>query len=196
MLCRSYDVIEILVATLFRFKIYLPLCRINANSITATNFIVAILCVVRAPSIAPNVMLFCAVCTRGRLLCRSESRVSYSRSLSFGVGTSNIASKPEKNDAWIKWPQFCRWHFQHIHGDVIKEKQFPRYCPFVRGIQRSRWIPRTKASDAEFSLICVRINDWVNSRKAGDLRRHRGHHDVSVMFSWQEYVVLGFKFRF
>ena len=32
-----------------------------------------------------------------------------------------------------------------------------------------------------FSLICVRINDWVNNREAGDLRRHKGHYDVSVM---------------
>ena len=32
-----------------------------------------------------------------------------------------------------------------------------------------------------FSLICARINDWVNKREAGDLRRHRGHYDVSVM---------------
>ena len=32
-----------------------------------------------------------------------------------------------------------------------------------------------------FSLICAWINDWVNNREAGDLRRHRGHYDVTVM---------------
>ena len=32
-----------------------------------------------------------------------------------------------------------------------------------------------------FSLICVWINDWVNNREAGDLRRYLGHHDVNVM---------------
>ena len=32
-----------------------------------------------------------------------------------------------------------------------------------------------------FSLICVWINDWVNNRKAGDLRRYRAHYDVIVM---------------
>ena len=32
-----------------------------------------------------------------------------------------------------------------------------------------------------FSLICVRINDWVNNREAGDLRGFRGHYDVIVM---------------
>ena len=28
----------------------------------------------------------------------------------------------------------------------------------------------------------LRINGWVNNREAGDLRRHRGHYDVNVMF--------------
>ena len=35
------------------------------------------------------------------------------------------------------------------HDDVIKWKHFPRYWPFVRVIHRSRWIPHTKASDAD-----------------------------------------------
>ena len=38
---------------------------------------------------------------------------------------------------------------QRKHDDVIKWKHFPRNWPFVRGIHRSRWIPHTKASDAE-----------------------------------------------
>ena len=44
--------------------------------------------------------------------------------------------------------------------------------------------PHTKASDAElwcFFFICVWINDWVNNREAGDLRRHHCHYDVMVM---------------
>ena len=52
-----------------------------------------------------------------------------------------------------------------------------------------RWIPLTKASDAEllmFSLIRTRINDWVNNRKAGNLRCHRAHYDVTVMKSKQK----------
>ena len=35
------------------------------------------------------------------------------------------------------------------HDDVIKWKHFPRNWLFVRGIHRSRWIPHTKASDAD-----------------------------------------------
>ena len=32
-----------------------------------------------------------------------------------------------------------------------------------------------------FSFIYVRINGWVNNRKAGDLRRQSAHYDVTVM---------------
>ena len=33
-----------------------------------------------------------------------------------------------------------------------------------------------------FTLICARINGWVNNREAGDLRRYRSHYDVIVMW--------------
>ena len=32
-----------------------------------------------------------------------------------------------------------------------------------------------------FSLICARINCWVNNGETGDLRRHRAHYGVIVM---------------
>ena len=56
-----------------------------------------------------------------------------------------------------------------------------------------RWIPRTKASDAElwfFSLICSWINGWVNDGEAGDFRRHRAHYDVTVMKGWCTWILL------
>ena len=31
------------------------------------------------------------------------------------------------------------------------------------------------------SLISAWINDWVNNREAGDLRRHRAHYDVTII---------------
>ena len=49
-----------------------------------------------------------------------------------------------------------------------------------------RWIPLTKASDAELSCFLWSapwINGWVNNRDAGDLKRYRGHYDVTVMIS-------------
>ena len=32
-----------------------------------------------------------------------------------------------------------------------------------------------------FSLICARMDDWLNNREAGDMRRHRDHYDVTVI---------------
>ena len=79
---------------------------------------------------------------------------------------------------------FYIWWILANHDDVIKWKHFPRYWPFVRGIHRS---PVTSPHKGQwrgaliFSLICVWIKGWVNNREAGDLRRYRGHYDVSVM---------------
>ena len=40
--------------------------------------------------------------------------------------------------------------------------------------------PVTRSFDV-FFFICVWINNWVNNREAGDLRRYSGHYDVIVM---------------
>ena len=67
------------------------------------------------------------------------------------------------------------------HDDVIKWKHFPRYWSWLpanspyKGQWRGAWM---------FSLICTWINGCVNNRAAGDLRRHRAHYDVSVMYRW------------
>ena len=75
-------------------------------------------------------------------------------------------------------------YFIGIHDGVIKWKHIPRYWPFVRGLHRSPVNSRHKGQwrgALLFSLICACINDWVNNRDAGDLRRHRAHYDVTVM---------------
>ena len=71
-----------------------------------------------------------------------------------------------------------------MHDDVIKWKHFPRNWPFVRGIHRSPVNSPHKGqwrAALMFSLICVWINDWINNREAGVLRRHRDHYDAIVM---------------
>ena len=55
----------------------------------------------------------------------------------------------------------------YLHDDVIKWKRFPRYWPFVRGIHRSPVNSPHKGQwrgALMFSLICTRINTWVNNR--------------------------------
>ena len=78
---------------------------------------------------------------------------------------------------------------RYIHDDVIKWKHFPRYWPFVPGIHRSTANSPRKGQwggALMFSLICARINSWVNNREAGDLRHQRGNYDVIVVecFLW------------
>ena len=71
-----------------------------------------------------------------------------------------------------------------IHDDVIKWKHFRVTEPLCREFTGHRWIPLTKASDAEFwmlSLIRAWINGWVNNYEAGDLRRHQAHYGVTVI---------------
>ena len=87
---------------------------------------------------------------------------------------------------WLSTRAWCVWH--GMHDDVIKWKHFPRYWPFVRGIHRSPVNSPHKGQwrgALMFTLICARINVWVNNRKAGDLRRYRVHYDVIVMV-WQQ----------
>ena len=71
-----------------------------------------------------------------------------------------------------------------FHDDVIKLETFSAYWPFVRGIYRSPVNSLHKGQwrgALVFSLICIWINGWENSREAGDLGRYRAHYYVIVM---------------
>ena len=78
------------------------------------------------------------------------------------------------------------------HYGVIKWEYFPRYWPFVRGIpvtvnspHKGQW-----CGTLVFSLICAWISGWVNNLEAGDLRRHHGHYDVTVMIASNKKCIL------
>ena len=82
-------------------------------------------------------------------------------------------------------------HFDELDDDVIKWKHFPRYWPFVRGIHRSPVNSPHKGKwrgALMFSLICVRINGWVNNGEASDLRCHRARCDAIVMCSFMTWM--------
>ena len=56
--------------------------------------------------------------------------------------------------------------------------------PLCEEFAGHRWIPPHKGQwrgTLMISLICARIDRWVNTREAGDLRRRRSHYDVIVM---------------
>ena len=71
-----------------------------------------------------------------------------------------------------------------FHDDVIKWKHFPLYWPFLRGLHRSHENSLHKGQwrgALMFSLICTRINGWVNNRETDDLRRLCAHYNVILM---------------
>ena len=57
----------------------------------------------------------------------------------------------------------------HLCGEFTGPDEFPAQRPVARSF--------------DVFFICVWINDWVNNREAGDVRRYRGHYDVIVMIS-------------
>ena len=70
------------------------------------------------------------------------------------------------------------------HDDVVKREHFPHHWPVVRGIHLSSVDSPQKGQwrvALMFSLICAWTNCWANNRDAGDLRRHRVHHDITVI---------------
>ena len=84
----------------------------------------------------------------------------------------------------LKYLDCILCHIYPWHDDVIKWNIIRVTGPLCGEFTGHRWIPRTKASDAE--LWCFLwsgpwTNGWVNNREAGDFRRHCAHYDVSVM---------------
>ena len=86
-------------------------------------------------------------------------------------------------EASIRTRAFREYALQHMMTSW-NGKHVSRYWPFVWGIHRSPVNSPHKGQwcgALMFSLICGWINDWVNNREAGDLRRYRAHYDVTVM---------------
>ena len=94
-----------------------------------------------------------------------------------------IGPSPPAKTGWIS-VEIGPWisYYIHVeHDDVIKWKHFPRYWPLnspvpVNSPHKGQW-----RGALMFTLICARINGWVNNREPGDLRRYRAHYDVIVM---------------
>ena len=101
----------------------------------------------------------------------------------FREPSNDAVSTSQRSVPWETSLIASRWK---IHDDVIKWKHFPRYSPFVRGIHRGPVNSPHKGQwrgALMFSFICTRINGLVNNGGAGDLRRHRAHYDVIVMYT-------------
>ena len=78
---------------------------------------------------------------------------------------------------------FTTWYQIYSRHRVTKQRHFPCYWPFVRGIH---WSPVDSPRKGQwrgsliFSLICAWTNGWANNHDACVLRRYRAHYDVTV----------------
>ena len=82
---------------------------------------------------------------------------------------SYVLSSPETNH-YFKLTS-SNGNISRVTGPLCGEFTGPGEFPAQRPVTRSLM----------FSLICARINGWVNNRYAGDLRRNQVHYDVIVM---------------
>ena len=70
------------------------------------------------------------------------------------------------------------------HDDVMTWEGFPHYWPFSWWRHQMETFSASLAicaGNSWFTLICARINGWINNREAGDLRRRCTHYDAIVM---------------
>ena len=110
-------------------------------------------------------MIVCKFCIQGCVRCNLEM-CSVSRIVRLSIALSDMCEV-----LLMTW-----WRHQM--------ETFSRYWPFVRGIHRS---PLNSPHKGQWrgalivSLIYAWINGWINNHEAGDLRRRRAHHDVTVM---------------
>ena len=108
-------------------------------------------------------------------------------SIGLDNGLRRIGDKPLSEPMLNRFTDAYMRVYRGDHDDVIKWKHFPRNWPFVRRIPRSPVNSPHKGQwrgALMFTLICARINGWVSTREAGDLRRYRPHFDVIVMISY------------
>ena len=119
------------------------------------------------------------------------------------VGLGGRLTKP-----WAKWTYIIEY-LQWRHGPVphpvqvkimmtsSKWKHFPRYWPFVRGIHRSRWIPHTKASDAELWWFLWSAPEytmgpwgWWFETPSWSLWRHCNANEIKGQWWWKHFRVV------
>ena len=69
-----------------------------------------------------------------------------------------------------------------IHDHVIKWKPFPCYWPLCEEFTSHNFPQRPVTELWCFLWSAPQSSSWANNGDAGDLRRHRTHYDVTVMF--------------
>ena len=140
---------------------------------------------IRISSYPVQVMPYASIIwwTRWGSLCSATLPITYSvTSLLLVVGLAEL--HPDASLCAVYLNEYAHWSC-FFHDDVIRWKHFPCYWPFVWKIHRSPVNSPLRGQwrgALMFSFICAWINGWVNKREAEELRHHRAHYDVIIMF--------------
>ena len=83
---------------------------------------------------------------------------------------------------WLKYFPWKHRHMKHTMMTLSNGTVFSVTGPLWGEFNGHRWIPLTKACEAEIWCFydCTWTNDWANHGDAGSLRRHCAHYDVTV----------------
>ena len=95
--------------------------------------------------------------------CETENTIIFAKSLKCG---SRMYAKPK-----------LAWRCKQVETYSALLELCERNSPVTGEFPSQRAVTRS----FDVSLICAWVNGKVNNRKAGDLRRHRAHYDVTVM---------------
>ena len=109
---------------------------------------------------------------------------SRTRSLTLGNHQDSISRASvshNKNTTVLRPPYFKQFLYSWWRHQMKKNRVTGLLCREFTG---HRWIPCTKASDAQlWWFFYLRLNNnWANNGDAGDWRRYRSHYDVMVMW--------------
>ena len=108
---------------------------------------------------------------------------------------------PEHCLVLVSWSSFLVWN----HWAMFMNRSWWRHQLEFVSASLAFWVGHTLVTGEFphngkwrgtliFSLICVRINGWVKNHEAADLRRHRAHYDVIVMWIDQLTCMVEMKF--
>ena len=102
------------------------------------------------------------------ILCLKKSATTFGEGCMYNPSGADIGVLP-----------VAQCHGCWLFDDVIKWKHLPRYWPFFAGNSPvTGEVPAQRSVTRSFDVFFdLRLNNsWVNSREAGDLRRHCDHY--------------------
>ena len=118
----------------------------------------------------------CLIANGFNVLCANECQVwpRIHQEIAWEVG--HLKSLVYTDTLLGSWPRVSNCYYDDVTFSALLALCAGNSPAPVNSPHKGQW-----RGALMFSFIYAWINDWVNNREAGDLRRQRGHYDVIVM---------------